>query len=170
MFLFLLSEVVEFHGYTISYSEPNESCFLTFNCNRQRTNRRRRRRRRCEDRLQEVRRPSRSRGYWDRRVCASGSVRRRSGRPLCSAAVRPPQDDEEERLLRRETAPTSSHRLERTSSQGASLHSTQWKTNTVASVVYSDSRYWQAWILDDRQCCSHMQLAYVGVPHQSPQF
>ena len=53
-----------------------------------------------EDRLQEVRRPSWSRGYWDRRVCAPCSVRRRSGRPRRSPAVRPPQDDEEEHLLR----------------------------------------------------------------------
>jgi len=116
--------VVEFHGYTISYSKSNESCFWTFNCNREG---------RTEDaegegdgevRLQEVRREGGPRGYWDRRVCACGPVRRRSGRPRCAPAVRPPQDDEEERLLRRETAPTASNLLERTSSQGARLQYT----------------------------------------------
>ena len=68
-----------------------------------------------EDRLQEVRREGGPRGYWSNRVFASGSVRRRSGRPRRSPLVRPPQDDEQERLLRREAAPTSSHRRTRES-------------------------------------------------------
>ena len=58
-----------------------------------------------EVRLQEVRREGGPRGYWSHRVCAFGSVYRRSGRPRCSPAVRPPQDDGEELLLLLKEAP-----------------------------------------------------------------
>ena len=75
MFLFLLSEVVEFHGYTISYSESNESCFGSLTCNREGLSEEAEGENNSEDRLHEVRRPNRSRGQWNRRVCASGSVR-----------------------------------------------------------------------------------------------